>query len=243
MHMRLFRRRLGRAVFLSVLFFMAGASVYALSVSDESESAHSLSGETDTVIELGICSVFLEDELLSTLGASESGEGIEPISSSERANCLERIVERAPFAAEEPSALEVEIRELTAGYPIETMAPEIARYDREVAALIVGIAKKESNWGKRVPLDSSGTDCYNYWGFRGAGERGIAMGHGCFGSPEEAVGRIGDRLVQLVSRMESSDPARLIVWKCGSTCAGHSPESVSKWISDVRLYYDQIVRG
>lgn len=94
-----------------------------------------------------------------------------------------------------------------------------------------------------MPLDDFGADCYNYWGFKGAGERGIAMGHGCFGTPEEAVSRIGDRLVQLVSRMESSDPARLVVWKCGSTCAGHSPESVSKWISDVRLYYEKIVRS
>jgi hypothetical protein len=242
MHMRSIRRRLGRAVFLFVFFSMAGVSAYALSLSEEPIPDALVGTEIDSV-ELGVCSIFIEDELLSTFDASVIEEGVEPISSSERANCLERIAEVAPFVAEEPSALELEIRELTAGFPIEVMAPYIARYDREVAALIVGIAKKESNWGLRVPLDDAFADCYNYWGFKGAGERGVAMGHGCFGTPEEAVGRIGDRLTELVERTGSSDPARLVVWKCGSTCAGHSPESVSKWISDVRLYYDQLMRG
>jgi len=220
---------------------MAGVSAYALTLGEEPETDVIVNMENGT-IEPGICSFFLEDELLSVLGES-SLEGIEPTSSSERANCLERIAKIAPFLAEEPSALEFEIRELTAGYPIEAMAPFIARYDRETAALIVGIAKKESDWGVHVPLDSYGADCFNYWGFKGAGERGVAMGHGCFGTPEEAVGRIGDRLAELIERTGSSDPARLVVWKCGSSCSGHSPESVSKWISDVRTYYDRIVRG
>jgi len=137
-------------------------------------------------------------------------------------------------------ALGITIRELTEGYPIEQMAPTIATFDREVAALIVGIAKKESNWGKRVPLDTSGADCFNYWGYKGAGTRGVEMGHGCFGSPEEAVMVVGNRLKQLVSVRETSVPASMIIWKCGSSCRGHSDESVQKWISDVALYYDRI---
>lgn len=132
---------------------------------------------------------------------------------------------------------------MTAGFPIEIMAPVIAEYDREVAALIVGIAKKESNWGKRVPLDKDGADCFNYWGWKGAGARGVAMGHGCFGTPEEAVRAVGNRITELVEKRKTSEPKSMIVWKCGSSCATHSPESVRKWISDVDLYYRKIVQN
>jgi len=135
------------------------------------------------------------------------------------------------------------IRELTIGYPLEIMAPAISAYDRSVAALIVGIAKKESNWGKRVPRSPDGADCFNYWGFKGAGSRGIAMGHGCFGSPEEAVQAVGNRIAELVALRETSEPKNMIIWKCGSSCATHSPESVRKWIADVDLYYRQIVKN
>ncbi len=133
---------------------------------------------------------------------------------------------------------------LVAGYPIEAMTDSIAKYDRDIAGLIIGIAKKESNWGKRVPRASDGSDCFNYWGYKGAGSRGIAMGHGCFGSPEEAVQAVGNRLTELVAKRNAdSDPKNMIVWKCGSSCAGHSPESVKKWISDVEQYYRQIARN
>ncbi len=135
------------------------------------------------------------------------------------------------------------IRELTAGHPIEAMAGTIAGYDKEVAALIVGIAKKESNWGKHVPLDAEGKDCFNYWGWKGAGARGTAMGHGCFGSREEAVKAVGDRLVKLVELRQTSEPKNLTVWKCGSSCATHSPESVRKWVSDVDMYYRKIAKN
>jgi hypothetical protein len=138
-------------------------------------------------------------------------------------------------------ALQTTIATLTSGYPLEVMAPTIAEYDREVAALIVGIAKKESNWGKRVPVDTAGADCFNYWGFKGAGTRGVAMGHGCFGSPEEAVHAVGNRIAELVTLRKTSEPKNMIIWKCGSSCATHSPESVRKWIADVDLYYRQIV--
>ncbi len=144
--------------------------------------------------------------------------------------------------AKKDGLLSAFIEEMATGYPIEVMAPTIAEYDRNVAALIVGIAKKESNWGKRVPRTEDGADCFNYWGFKGAGSRGIAMGHGCFGSPEEAVHAVGNRLAELVEKRKTSEPKNMIIWKCGSSCATHSPESVRKWIADVDLYYRQIVR-
>jgi hypothetical protein len=151
--------------------------------------------------------------------------------------------EALPVVVQKDPELTLLVEEMTAGFPIAAMAPAIAEYDREVAALIVGIAKKESNWGKRVPVDAAGADCFNYWGFKGAGARGVAMGHGCFGSPEEAVHAVGNRIAQLVELRKTSEPKNFTIWKCGSSCATHSPESVRKWISDVDLYYRKIVQN
>lgn len=136
------------------------------------------------------------------------------------------------------SNLEEEIKNITKSHPIEEMAPFIAQYDKKVAALIVGIAKKESNWGFHSP-SKNGQTCYNYWGYKGQGSRGVALGYGCFGSPEEAVNAIGGRIEQLVDKRIDT-PQKMVVWKCGSSCAGHDPAGVNKWISDVSLYYNRI---
>ena len=75
------------------------------------------------------------------------------------------------------------------------MAESISRYDDPIAGLIVGIAKKESNWGKRTPK-LRGEECFNYWGYRGPGSRGMTEdGYGCFEKPSDAVETIGNRLV------------------------------------------------
>lgn len=140
------------------------------------------------------------------------------------------------------AAFEAELRSIVAGYPIEVMVPVIAGYDREIAGLIIGIGKKESNWGKRAPRTDAGEDCFNYWGYKGAGARGMAMGHGCFGEPAEAVRAIADRLQELVALRKTSDPQYLTIWKCGSSCATHSVESVRKWVTDVDLYYQKIAK-
>ncbi len=140
----------------------------------------------------------------------------------------------------EVSSLEATIASLTKGFPIEVMAKPMAGYDRNIAALIVGIAKKESNWGKASP-SKSGVDCYNYWGYKGAGGRGQAMGYACFASPEEAVQAVGDRLERLVEKRATSEPSNLVTtWKCGNSCASHSKESVQSWINDVHQYYSKI---
>lgn len=139
-------------------------------------------------------------------------------------------------------ALAQELGLMVTGFPIEVMTKAIAEYDREIAGLIVGIGKKESNWGKRTPK-LSGEECFNFWGYRGAGTRGFTPdGYGCWEKPEEAVKTIGDRLVKLRDLRQSTEPARMIVWKCGSTCAGHSDESVRKWIADVNIYYRKIAQ-
>lgn len=130
----------------------------------------------------------------------------------------------------------------TGEYPIVDMAESIAHYDDQIAGLIVGIAKKESDWGKHTPK-LRGEECFNYWGYRGPGNRGMTEdGYGCFEKPSDAVETIGNRLVELSSLRQTTDPANMVIWKCGSSCAAHSPESVRKWISDVNIYYRQFAQ-
>lgn len=131
-----------------------------------------------------------------------------------------------------------EITNIVAGSPMERMAPEIAKQDRTVAAFLVGIAKKESNLGRRVPV-LNGQDCFNYWGYRGIRDRMGTGGHTCFDSPEDAVNTVAKRLQDLV-QADVDTPQEMVIWKCGSSCAGHSPGSVKKWISDVNMYFSEL---
>lgn len=131
------------------------------------------------------------------------------------------------------------IREMVKGYPIEAMLPYIFEQDRLTAAFLVGIAKKESNWGKRVPVDESGADCFNYWGYRGIRRMMGTGGHTCFNSRQDAVETVAKRLNTLIHSEELNTPEKMIVWKCGFSCSGHSRESVKKWISDVDMYFSQ----
>lgn len=123
------------------------------------------------------------------------------------------------------------------GHPIEEMIPHIRKRNDNTAAFLVAIAKKESNWGKYSP-QKNGRTCYNYWGYRGSYNQ-TASGYSCFDSPEQAIREVGDRIENLINQSVDT-PEEMIVWKCGATCAGHNPEDVRKWISDVKLYYDKI---
>jgi len=146
----------------------------------------------------------------------------------------------SPVAINPNAQLERSVRKVVNGYPIEEMTPYIAEHKKVTAAFLVGIAKKESNWGKRIPRSEDGADCYNYWGYRGEGSRGMAMGHGCFGSREEAIAVVSKRIDALVDEYKFDTPEELIVWKCGWNCDGHSRESVKKWISDVKFYFNKV---
>lgn len=132
-----------------------------------------------------------------------------------------------------------QIREMVKGYPIEDMLPYILEQDRIVAAFLIGIAKKESNWGKRVPV-LGGQDCFNYWGYRGVRRLMGTGGHTCFNSRKDAVETVAERLNTLIHSAKLDTPAKLIIWKCGYSCDGHSRESVRKWIADVDLYFSQL---
>jgi len=137
-------------------------------------------------------------------------------------------------------ALEKKIIKLTKGYPIEKMAPEIAKQDDEVAAFLIAIAKKESNWGKRTPK-YKGKECYNYWGFRRKRLLMGSGGHTCFDSPEDAVRTVADRIENLVAK-KIDTPREMVLWKCGR-CTGPASVGAGKWIADVRLYYNKMMEG
>lgn len=131
------------------------------------------------------------------------------------------------------------IREMVKGYPIEEMLPYIFAQDRLTAAFLIGIAKKESNWGKRIPVLAD-QDCFNYWGYRGVRRMMGSGGHTCFNSRKDAVETVSARLNKLIHSEQLNTPEKMIVWKCGFSCQGHSRESVKKWISDVDIYFSQL---
>lgn len=139
------------------------------------------------------------------------------------------------------SDLSERIEKMVAGYPIEKMIPSIIKQDELVAAFLISIAKKESNWGKRVPtLD--GEDCYNYWGYRGIRERMGTGGHTCFDSREDAVKTVSKRLKNIIEKEGIQTPEEMVrVWKCGYDCSWDDPEAVRKWIADVREYFDELI--
>lgn len=132
------------------------------------------------------------------------------------------------------------VRNLVKGHPIEEMLPYIFEKDRVTAAFLIGIAKKESNWGKRKPV-LDGQDCFNYWGYRGQRRLMGSGGHTCFNSRKDAVDTVAKRLETLINSERLNTPAKLIVWKCGFSCEGHGRESVEKWISDVDAYYSEMM--
>lgn len=136
---------------------------------------------------------------------------------------------------------EGELQKILAGSPMEKMTPLIAKQDRTVAAFLVGIAKKESNWGRRVPV-LNGQDCFNYWGYRGIRDRMGSGGHTCFDSPEDAIDTVAGRIRELV-QADVDTPQEMVIWKCGSACDQDSQWAVRKWINDVDIYFQEINDG
>jgi hypothetical protein len=134
------------------------------------------------------------------------------------------------------SGTEKNIEKMARGYPIKKMSAFIGRKDDRVAAFLVAIAKKESNWGKFSPKDN-GRECYNYWGYRGP-ENPTASGYSCFDSPKQAVDIVGRRLKNLIAE-KIDTPQEMVMWKCGPHCNRHESLSAEKWVSDVNFYYRQ----
>jgi hypothetical protein len=137
--------------------------------------------------------------------------------------------------------LERKLIGMVAGYPIERMVPKIVEKDKRVAAFLISIAKKESNWGLRVPV-YQGEDCYNYWGFRKVSDTMGSGGHTCFDTPEEAVDQVASRIEEMVNEEKIDTPKEMVVWKCGYDCNGPEAYGSQKWVSDVSLYFDKIIK-
>lgn len=138
------------------------------------------------------------------------------------------------------TSFERSLESMVEGHPITRMIPAIAERDPLTATFLVSIAKKESNWGKYSPKDKDGRECYNYWGYRGVGGNVTPSGYSCFRSPQQAVAVVGTRLDELIQDMQLDTAEKLIVWKCGWSCDGHSDFGVRKWIRDVRYYSTKI---
>ncbi|MDD5489677.1 MAG: hypothetical protein PHP25_03320 [Candidatus Moranbacteria bacterium] len=137
-----------------------------------------------------------------------------------------------------PKQVEKDIKKLVKGYPIEEMAPFIAGKDKKVAAFLIAIAKKESNWGVHSP-GKLGKTCYNYWGYRGQ-ENPTASGYSCFTSPRQAVNVVGRRIKNLVAQKVDT-PREMVVWKCGDACTRSGARGEAKWVRDVGFYYDKVL--
>ena len=124
------------------------------------------------------------------------------------------------------------------GFPMEEMVPALSTRKKEVAAYLVAIAKKESNWGKHTPK-KNGQECYNFWGYRGK-ENTTDSGYSCFDSPEHAVEVVGNRIERLIDQ-KIDTPAKMVVWKCGRDCeAAGGQAAANKWIADVASYYNKL---
>lgn len=136
-----------------------------------------------------------------------------------------------------PAKLEKNIKRMVSDYPIRKMTPFIAGQDKKVAAYLVAIAKKESDWGKYSPK-KGGKECFNYWGYKGKYNRNAA-GYSCFKSPEQAVRVVGKRLNNLIAQRVDT-PREMVLWKCGSACSARSSTDAAKWVSDVDLYYRKV---
>jgi hypothetical protein len=127
----------------------------------------------------------------------------------------------------------IRAKELVKGYPIAEMMPYIIEKDPKVAAFYIAIAKKESNWGKRVPV-LNGKDCYNYVGYRGKSEKKGSGGHTCFKNRKEAVDVVSKRIKDLIEIYDRDTAKEMVVWKCGSSCAATGGQAAAnKWIDDV----------
>lgn len=195
-----------------------------------------MSGVAFGMVSLGL----IEKTFESNANAAEEVTPVETISLETANYNPEKDVFLKYFSDAADAEYQEGVREMVKGHPIEEMLPYIFTKDRVTAAFLIGIAKKESNWGKRRPV-LDGQDCFNYWGYRGQRRLMGSGGHTCFNSREDAVDTVAKRLETLIHSERLNTPAKLIVWKCGMSCEGHGRESVQKWISDVDAYYSEMM--
>ncbi len=187
-------------------------------------------------------SVRIANELQQAAAAQKKAEQEQKIAMEEAQNEQKIAMEEAEAQKvidAEKAEFENKVRDMVAGYPIENMVDEILKLDREVAIYMIAMAKQESQWGKRKPV-LNGQDCLNYWGFRAKRERMGSGGHTCFDDTEDAVTVVGRRVHELIYEYKRTTPESMLVWKCGRSCEGHSPEGVRNWVNTVTMYRDAL---
>ncbi len=238
------KKQIAKIAIISILIvaFFSGSAVLIANAKEAREAAEEKQKkeEQQKMTEI-ICKELSEEIPNSSVANPELNEKIDEL--KQRELCKQMFPEE--FAEEiqkdlEKEQLKKEVAEIITGTPMEPMIDAISEQDRIVAAFLVGIALKESGLGRRVPVDVNGNDCYNYWGFRSRTERMGTGGHSCFNSPEEAIKIVGRRIHELAVEYNRNTPQKMLVWKCGSSCATHSPASVSKWVSDVSIYFNRL---
>lgn len=165
----------------------------------------------------------------------------ENIAKAEKEKKIQAENERKQAIADRQSEFERKIKEMVDGHPIEKMAPYIAKEDPLVAAFFIAIARKESAWGERVPVNG-GKDCYNYVGFRLKTEKMGSDGHSCFSSPKEGFEVTVKRMKNLIYKEKMTTAQKMVSpWKCGYDCSWDNPQAVQKWVSDVDYYLKQVL--
>lgn len=138
---------------------------------------------------------------------------------------------------QEQEKIKAEVGDILAGTPMESMIEPISKQEKTTAAFLVGIALKESGLGRHAP-SKNGRDCYNYWGYKGR-INPTSGGYSCFETPQQAVEVVGNRINHFVEQGRDT-PQKMLVWKCGASCATHSPSGVQKWVSDVSIYFNKL---
>lgn len=140
--------------------------------------------------------------------------------------------------AKQDGFLQKKYMALVVNYPIAAMVPYLDEINKDAAPFLIAIAKKESDWGNHAP-QKNGRDCYNYWGYKGSYNPTVS-GYSCFDSPEQAVKTVGGRLDDLIDK-KINTPEKMVVWKCGPSCAGFPSQDVSGWIASVRMYWQKLI--
>ena len=224
-------RRLGRVgknklILLSlILMLVMGLFFYSFS---QTSAANDFTSKPKTI----------SPEVLDPLNKIGKGIGQEK-KPEQKISLIKKPADEVSVVADagEENSLESSVLALVSGHPMENMAMAIAEQDQNVASFLVAIARKESSWGEHVPT-KNGQDCFNYWGYKG-GQNPTEGGYSCFDSPEQAVDIVGARIKNLID--QGIDTAeKMLVWKCGSSCATHNPQDVRKWVADVDLYYEKM---
>jgi hypothetical protein len=177
---------------------------------------------------VGVSAIGDTNKVITTVPVEQVLGGEDIKNSQDIVSYVEQIIEDSEKIKKDE--FEKRVADMVEGYPIKKMLPYLFEKDRTVVAFYIAIAKKESNWGKRVPV-LKGEDCYNYLGYRAVRERMGSGGHTCFDSPKDAVNTITKRMEFLIEEKKLDTPAKMSIWKCGSKC--DEDGQVKKWISDV----------